>query len=79
MKLEINDSQLINNIVENLVERLKPLLSNSNNSKENELMTAEELADYLKTKRSSIYDKVHSRSIPFLKYGKFLEIQEERR
>jgi excisionase family DNA binding protein len=69
MKIEIDNSQLINDIVEKVVARLKPLLNNPHDSKDNELMTVEEVARYLKTKKSTIYDKVHSRTIPFLKSG----------
>ena len=77
MKIEIDDTVLIDTIVEKVVERLKPLLSNSHDSKVNELMTAEELSDYLKAKRSSIYDKVHSKSVPFLKYGNSLRFRKK--
>ncbi len=77
MKIEIDDSQLINDIVEKVVERLKPLLNNSHDSKHNELMTVEELADYLKAKKSTIYDKVHSKSIPFLKNGNSLRFRRK--
>ncbi len=77
MKIEIDDSKLINDIVEKVVERLKPLLNNSHDSKHNELMTVEELADYLKAKKSTIYDKVHSKSIPFLKHGNSLRFRRK--
>ncbi len=77
MKIEIDDSQLINDIVEKVVERLKPLLNNSHDSKHNELMTVEELADYLKAKKSTIYDKVHAKSIPFLKNGTLLRFRRK--
>ncbi len=77
MKIEIDDSKLINDIVEKVVERLKPLLNNSHDSKHNELMTVEELADYLKAKKSTIYDKVLSKSIPFLKNGNSLRFRRK--
>ncbi len=71
MKIEIDDTVLIDAIVEKVVEQLKPLLSNSHNSKDNELMTVDEVSSYLKVKTSFIYDKVHKREIPFHKCGKF--------
>ena len=71
MKIEIDDKVLIDNIVEKVVERLKPLLNNSHNSKDNELMTVEEVARYLKTKTSWVYEKIHTREIPFKKIGRF--------
>jgi hypothetical protein len=43
MKIEIDNSQLTNGIVEKVVERLKPLLNNSHDSKYNELMTVAEI------------------------------------
>jgi excisionase family DNA binding protein len=40
-------------------------------------MTVEELADYLKAKKSTIYDKVHTKSIPFLKNGNRLRFRRK--
>jgi len=77
MKIEIDDSKLISDIVERVVERIKPLLNNSHDSKGGELMDVGEVANYLKTKKSSIYDKVHSKSIPFLKYGNSLRFKRK--
>ncbi len=37
-------------------------------------MTVEELADYLKAKKSTIYDKVHAKSIPLPKKWYFVKI-----
>ncbi len=71
VKIEIDDTVLIDTIVKKVVERLKPLLNNSHDSKHNELMTVEEVAKYLKVTKSFIYDKVHKREIPFRKDGKF--------
>ncbi len=71
MKIEIDDSQLIDTIVEKVVERLTPLLKHNSKSSDNELMTVEEVAKYLKVKESWVYDKIHTRGIPFKKIGKF--------
>ncbi len=70
MKIEINDTELVNVIVEKVVERLKPLLNNSHNAKD-ELMDVKGLADYLKVKESWVYEKIHTRQIPFQKAGRF--------
>jgi excisionase family DNA binding protein len=67
-ELETEDLEKIANIV---VERLKPLLNNSHNSKVDELMDVKGLAEYLKVKPSWVYTKVHTRQIPFRKVGKF--------
>ena len=71
MKIEIDDTVLIDTIVEKVVERLTPLLKQNSKSNDNELMTIDEVAKYLKVTKSSIYDKVHKKNIPFNKIGKF--------
>ena len=77
MKIEIDDTVLIDTIAKRVAEQLKPLLNNSHDSKGDELMDVGEVANYLKTKKSSIYDKVHSKSIPFLKYGSSLRFKRK--
>jgi len=76
MKIEINEDRLVSAIVERMVEEVKPLFINLQQTKCEELMTVEEVGIYLKTKRSSIYEKVHTKSIPFLKYGKSLRFKK---
>ncbi len=71
MKIEIDENQLIDTIVEKMVERLKPLLSNTNNSKDDELMDVQGLSKYLKVKESWVYEKIHTKGIPYRKVGKF--------
>jgi excisionase family DNA binding protein len=71
MKIEIDDTVLIDTIVEKVVERLKPLLSNSHDSRDNVLMDVKGLADYLKVKESWVYEKIHTKKIPFQKAGRF--------
>jgi hypothetical protein len=84
MKIEIDDSKLINDIVEKVVERLKPLLNGSHNPKNNALMDVKGLVDYLNKqaresliKESWVYERVHQRSIPFEKAGKFLRFRKK--
>ena len=67
----MDNSQLINDIVEKVVESLTPLLKQNSKSNDNELMTVNELANYLKVKTSWVYEKIHTREIPFKKIGKF--------
>jgi len=76
MKIEIDDSQLINEIVEKVVQSLTHQSEQNSKSIENELMTVAELASYLKAKKSTLYDKVHSRTIPFLKSGSLLRFRK---
>ena len=71
MKIEIDDSQLINDIFLKVVARFKPLLSRSHDSECNKLMTVSELANQLKVKESWVYEKIHTKEIPFKKIGKF--------
>jgi excisionase family DNA binding protein len=71
MKIEIDDSKLISDIVEKVVERLEPLLNNSHNSKDNELMDVNGLAGYLNVKKQWIYEKTHLNVIPYYKVGKY--------
>ncbi|ODS33559.1 MAG: Helix-turn-helix domain protein [Candidatus Scalindua rubra] len=69
MKLEIDESKLIDTIVKKVVDQLKPLIKHD--PKSDELMSVQSLADYLKVKKSWVYEKVHTRQIPFRKIGKF--------
>ena len=71
MKIEIDNAQLINDIVEKVVERLKPLISNSHDSRGDELMDVKALADYLKVKKQWVYEKTHMNIIPYYKVGKY--------
>jgi excisionase family DNA binding protein len=71
MKIEIDNSKLINAIVEKVVERLKPLLDSSHNSNGDELMDVKGLAEYLKVKKSWVYEKIHTKRIPFFRAGRF--------
>jgi excisionase family DNA binding protein len=77
MKIEIDDTVLIDTIVEKVVEQLKPLLRNSHDSKGDELMDVKSLAKYLKVKESWVYEKVHKREIPFQKAGKFSRFKKK--
>ncbi len=69
MKIEIDDTQLIDTIVEKVVKEIKPLLNHE--PKNDRLMKVKGLADYLQVKESWVYEKIHKREIPFYKAGKF--------
>ena len=71
MKIEIDNAQLVNDIVEKVVERLKPLISNSYGSRGDELMDVKGLADYLKVKKQWVYEKTHMNILPYYKVGKY--------
>ncbi len=76
MKIELEASD-IERIAERVVEQIAPLLRQNSKRNDNELMTVEELAGYLKVKKSTIYDKVHIKSIPFLKHGNTLRFRRK--
>ncbi len=77
MKIEIDDSRLISDIVEKVVEQITPLLKQNSKNNDNELMTVEEVASHLRKKPQSIYDKVYVKSIPFLKIGNHLRFRRK--
>jgi len=70
MKIELEVSD-IERIAEKVAEQLKPLFSNSHNPKDDELMDVKGLAEYLKVKESWVYEKIHTKQIPFQKAGRF--------
>ncbi|MHC4269347.1 MAG: helix-turn-helix domain-containing protein [Planctomycetota bacterium] len=70
MKIELEVSD-IKRIAEKVVEQLKPLLNNPHGSKCDELMDVKGLAEYLKVKESWVYEKIHTKQIPFQKAGRF--------
>ncbi len=76
MKIELEVSD-IERIAERVVEQIAPLLRQNSKSNDNELLTVDELVNYLKVKKSSIYDKVHTKSIPFLKNGNSLRFRRK--
>ncbi len=77
MKIELEVSD-IERIAKRVVEQIAPLLRQNSKSNDNELMTVEEVRKYLEfEKKSSVYDKVHSKSIPFLKNGTLLRFRRK--
>ncbi len=67
-ELETEDLQKIADMV---VEKLNPLLNNSQNSNDDELMTVESLAKYLSVSKQWVYERVTLNEIPFIKMRKF--------
>ncbi len=77
MKFDIDANTLIDRIVSGVIEQINTLNKHSSKAYGNNLMNVEEVAEYLKVKKSAIYDRAHSRSIPFLKNGKFLRFKKK--
>jgi len=74
-ELEKEDLTLIANAAADLVlEKLKEHFSL--NKKEDRFLTVDELADYLKVKKSWIYQRVHSRDIKYHKVGNKLRFRK---
>ncbi len=77
MKIEIDDKLLINTIVKEVMKQITPLLKQNSKSNDDKLMTVEEVAKYLNNKKSTIYEKVYTKSIPFLKNGTLLRFRRK--
>ena len=77
MKIEIDDTVLIDTIVKKVVEQLKPMFNGSHGHKGDGLMDVKGLADYLRVKESWVYEKVHKKEIPFEKAGKFTRFRKK--
>ncbi len=71
MKFEIDDSRLVNEIVERLAERLKQVAEDSRKSNDDELFTVESLAKYLSVSKQWVYERVTMNEIPYIKMRKF--------
>ncbi len=71
MRIEIDDSQLINDIVEKVVDLITPLLRQNQKNNHDELMDVKGLADYLNVKKQWVYEKTHINAIPYYKVGKY--------
>ncbi|HJO55785.1 MAG TPA: helix-turn-helix domain-containing protein [Candidatus Scalindua sp.] len=76
MKIELEPSD-IERIVKSLIVELKPLINNSHNSGDDELMDVKGLAKYLKVKESWVYEKIHTKQIPFQKAGRLLRFRKK--
>ena len=70
MKIELEAGD-IERIAEKVFEKLRPLLNDSHDSKDDELMDVKGLADYLNVKKQWVYDKTHLGLIPHYKVGKY--------
>jgi excisionase family DNA binding protein len=70
MKLKLEEAD-IEKIVDSVVDQLAPLLRQNSKSDDSELMDVKGLAKYLKVKESWVYEKIHTKKIPFVKAGRF--------
>ncbi len=84
MKIVIDDKDLIKEIVDQVIQQLKPILIGPSTPKDNVLMDVRGLLEYLngqskdcQIKESWVYDRVHRRTIPFEKAGNFLRFRKK--
>jgi excisionase family DNA binding protein len=72
MWIELDDRD-IERVADKVIEFLKPLLKSSHQRNEQDeiILDVEELAFYLKLKKSLVYERIHLGEIPYYKIGKF--------
>jgi excisionase family DNA binding protein len=70
MRIELEDRD-VERIADKIVEKLRLQLIQSPKNNEDDLMDVKGLAKYLKVKESWIYEKIHTKQIPFFKAGRF--------
>lgn len=75
MRIEIDDAGLVDAIVENVIERLKPLLSNKNQDGDF-IFGIQELSKYLGVTPKWVYERTHFKEIPYYKLGKKLKFKK---
>ena len=75
MKLELDTEQLRQDIVNDVVEALKPLLADAKRE-DDHLMDIGACASYLLVERQWLYKVRNNLQIPFVKVGKFLRFRK---
>lgn len=65
-----NPFEIIIERLNNIENKLDQLQKNKNEDSFNELLTVEEVADYLNYAKASIYGLVHKKDLPYIKTGK---------
>ena len=71
------EQQDVENIVQLLLERLKPLLSSSRSKQaEESIMSVKGIAEYLGVDTSWVYKKVSFNEIPYFKLGKYTKFKK---
>lgn len=82
MKAELTlPEELVNQIVEKVIEQLKPLLSGNGKQTDIILMTVDEVASFLNTSKEQIYQWVNNAqhglgNFPYMKAGKLLRFSK---
>jgi excisionase family DNA binding protein len=61
---------LIDEIADKVIERLSPMLRDKDEHND-VIFDVEELAQYLKVKKQWVYERVHYKTIPYFKMGKY--------
>lgn len=72
--LEENETENAASLIAELIyQEVEKLIHQDN---DNQLMTVEDLAEYLRVKKSWVYQKVHARELPFIKVGNKLRFSK---
>ena len=77
MKTELEQDEIkaiATSIADILLQHLKDHLSYKN--MDDPFLTVQELAEYLRVKKSWIYQKVHAKEIPYHKFGNHLRFKK---
>jgi excisionase family DNA binding protein len=69
-ELTLDTQELVRQITQEVVKAITPLLRKGT-AEEDLLLTVKTLAKYLAVSDQWVYERVHSREIPFIKVGKF--------
>ena len=76
MKVELNiPPELVSTIVDDVVARLKPLLVRKLDAPD-DILTTDQLAEYLGIGKQRVYEAVSLKTIPYFKVGKNLRFKK---
>lgn len=81
LQIAINEEEiesLTNSIAEKIAEKIFNRLKDLTSQNGKEYLTPKELSSYLKIKKSSIYQLVHQRSVPFCKINRRLRFDKKK-
>ena len=70
-------NELVDQIVTQVVERLKPMLSGKNQTAD-VVYDVKELSQYLRVDKSWVYNQVHQNIIPYFKCGKYTRFRKSK-
>jgi excisionase family DNA binding protein len=69
--------ELVNEIADKVIERLKPLLSGTGKAEDDVIYDVKGLCDYLHVSNKWIYERTHLKEIPHLKVNGLLRFRKK--